>query len=465
MNDNFDVIIIGGGPAGTTVGGKLAQRGRKVLILEREKFPRFHIGESITAFGFTVFKELGVYDELEAMNEVKKMGLEFVLWDKAFKVYFARESPQGPRRWAFQMARGKMDKVLLDNARRLGVDVREEHLVKRVLFDGERAVGVEYKDYSHGPSDELKTAHAHWIVDASGQGALINHQLRDNWYADPLLEYKMAVFSHWRGDIEVKNTEDELNFKLCVHRNRRDWAWYIPVAKDTLSLGVVLSQQTVKDEAQTKSLEQIFYDYARDIPFISDILKNPSLKTVEKFRVVRDYSYRSTRYYGDHWVIVGDSAGFIDPIFSTGLQVAFNSAYALIDPLDRLLGQQQADLTLLVPYDRAVDRYYRINSMLVYLYYLCKLDYRNYNFSYMWSNIRWAGWSDRLRCARLYLRYLVGSREQKAAWFNEILFGNPGAANPLGDVAMALSRNYDKVFHERAQEIARAPRQEHLVEA
>ena len=465
MNDNFDVIIIGGGPAGTTVGGKLALRGRKVLILEREKFPRFHIGESITAFGFTVFKELGVYDELEAMNEVKKMGLEFVLWDKAFKVYFARESPEGPRRWAFQMARGKMDKVLIDNARRLGVDVREEHLVKRVVFDGERAVGVEYKDYSHGPSDELKTAHANWIVDASGQGALINHQLRNNWYADPLLEYKMAVFSHWRGDIEVKNTEDELNFKLCVHRNRRDWAWYIPVAKDTLSLGVVLSQQTVKDEAQTKSLEQIFYDYARDIPFISDILQNPSLKTVEKFRVVRDYSYRSNRYYGDHWVIVGDSAGFIDPIFSTGLQVAFNSAYALIDPLDELLGQQQPDLSLLVPYDRAVDRYYRINSMLVYLYYLCKLDYRNYNFSYMWSNIRWAGWSDRLRCARLYLRYLVGSREQKAAWFNEILFGNPGAANPLGDVAMALSRNYDKVFHERAQEIARAPRQEHLVEA
>jgi len=465
MNDNFDVIIIGGGPAGTTVGGKLAQRGRKVLILEREKFPRFHIGESITAFGFTVFKELGVYDELDAMNEVKKMGLEFVLHEKAFKVYFARESPDGPRRWAFQMARGPLDKVLLENARRLGVDVREEHLVKRVLFDGERAVGVEYKDYSHGPSEELKTAHANWIVDASGQGALMNHQLRNNWYADPLLEYKMAVFSHWRGDIEVKNTEDELNFKLCVHKNRRDWAWYIPVAKDTLSLGVVLSQQTVKDEAQTKSLEQIFYDYAKDIPFISDILQNPTLKTVEKFRVVRDYSYRSNRYYGDHWVIVGDSAGFIDPIFSTGLQVAFNSAYALIDPLVELLGEEQADLSRLVPYDRAVDRYYRINSMLVYLFYLCRLDYRNYNFAYMWSNIQWSSWSDRLRCARLYLRYIFGSRLQKATWFNEILFGNPGAKNPLGDVAMALSRNYDKVFHERAQEIARAPRQEHLIEA
>jgi flavin-dependent dehydrogenase len=465
MTESFDVIIIGGGPAGTTVGGKLAQRGRKVLILEREKFPRFHIGESITAFGFTVFKELGVYDELDAMNEVKKMGLEFVLHEIAFKVYFARDTPKGPRRWAFQMARGRLDKVLLENARRLGVDVREEHLVKRVLFEGERAVGVEYKDYSHGPSDELKTARARWIVDASGQGALMNHQLKSNWYADPLLEYKMAVFSHWRGDIEVKNTEDELNFKLCVHKNRRDWAWYIPVARDTLSLGVVLSQQTVKDEAQTKSLEQIFYDYARDIPFISDILQNPSLKTVEKFRVVRDYSYRSNRYYGDHWVIVGDSAGFIDPIFSTGLQVAFNSAYALIGPLDELLDQERPDLSRLVPYDRAVDRYYRINSMLVYLFYLCKLDYRNYNFGYLWSNIQWSGWSDRLDCAWRYLRYVFSPREKQRKWFNEILFGNPGAENPLGDVAMALSRNYDKVFHERAQQLARAPRQEHLVEA
>jgi flavin-dependent dehydrogenase len=464
MTENYDVIIIGGGPAGTTVGTKLVQRGRKVLLLEREKFPRFHIGESITAFGFTVFKELGVYDELAAMNDVKKKGLEFVLWEKTFPVFFYRDSRDEPQRWAFQMARGRLDKVLLDAARRHGVDVREEHLVKRVLFDGDRAIGIEYKDYSRGPSDETKTAYANWIVDASGQGALLNHQLAHNWYSDPLLEYKMAVFCHWRGAIEVKNTDDELNFKLCVHRNRRDWAWYIPIAKDTLSLGVVLSQQTVKKEAQTKSLEQIFYDYARDIPYISEILKNPTLKTVEKFRVVRDYSYRSNRYYGNHWAIVGDSAGFIDPIFSTGLQVAFNSAYALIEPLNRLLDQDQADLSLLEPYHAAVNRYYRINSMLVYLFYLCKLDYRNYTFPYLWKNIQWSSWADRLACARLYLRYIFSPRRLKGKWFSEILFGNPGAENPLGDVAMALSRNYDKVFHERAQQIGRAPRQEHLIE-
>ncbi|MBV8200391.1 MAG: tryptophan 7-halogenase, partial [Acidobacteria bacterium] len=165
--EHFDVIIIGGGPAGTTVGSKLVQRGRKVLLLEREKFPRFHIGESITAFGFTVFKEMGVYDELAAMNDVKKKGLEFVLWDKSFPVFFYRENRDEPQNWAFQMARSRLDKVLLDQARRNGVDLREERLVKRVLFQGDEAIGVEYKDYSQGPSEELHYAYAKWIVDAS----------------------------------------------------------------------------------------------------------------------------------------------------------------------------------------------------------------------------------------------------------------------------------------------------------
>jgi flavin-dependent dehydrogenase len=460
MSETFDVIIIGGGPAGTTVATKLVQRGRKVLLLEREKFPRFHIGESITAFGFTVFKELGVFDELNAMNEVKKKGLEFVLHEKKYKVFFFQENRDEPARWAFQMARDKLDHVLLRNAKKIGVDVREEHLVKRVLFQGDKAIGVEFKDYSMGPSEELKYAYAKWIVDASGQGALLNHQLKDNWYNDPLLDNKMAIFCHWKGDITVKNTDDELNFKLCVHKNRRDWCWYIPIAKDTLSLGVVLSPETVKRETQTKSLEQIFYEYAKDIPFISDILKNTTLEAVEKFRIVRDYSYRSSRYYGNHWAIVGDSAGFIDPIFSTGLQVAFNSAYALIDPLNQLLdheGPGEADVSVLKGYDAAVNRYYRVNSMLVYLFYLCRLDYANYNFWYMWKHIEWASWSDRLKCARLYIRYIMGSQQNKSKWFNQILFGNPGAENPLGDVAMALSANYDKVFSKRA---ARPPREE-----
>src|SRR5580693_648522 len=450
MDNHYDVIIIGGGPAGTTCGAKLASRGRKVLLLERHKFPRFHIGESITAFGFTVFKELGVYDELAAINEVKKKGLEFVMHEKSYKAFFVQDNRDDPQRWAFQMARGKLDQVLLNNARRSGVEVREEQLVKRVLFEGDKAVGVEYKDLSQGATEETKCAYGRWIVDASGQAAVINHQLKDNWYNDPLLEKKMAVFSHWRGDIEVRNTDDELNFKLCVHENRRDWAWYIPVAKDTLSLGVVLSQETVKKEGQSKTLEEIFYSYAEGLPFISDILKNPTLKAVEKFRCVKAYSYRSKRYYGNHWAIVGDSAGFIDPVFSTGLQVAFNSAYALIDPLNELLDQEDPDVSQLEPYDRALNRYYRVNSMLVYLFYLCRLDHDLLQDPrHLWKTIEWAGPIDRFAAVWHAIRFLRADKRQQTRWKGQVLFGNPAAENVLADMYMALSRNYDKVFRKR----------------
>ncbi|HTQ10977.1 MAG TPA: NAD(P)/FAD-dependent oxidoreductase [Fimbriimonadaceae bacterium] len=456
MDERYDVVVIGGGPAGTTCATRLAQRGRKVLILERVKFPRFHIGESITAFGFTVFKDLGVYDELKAINHVKKKGLEFVMHEKTRKIYFLRDQANEPgeRPWAFQMARHKLDQILLENARRKGVTVKEEHLVKQVLFEGDRAVGVEYKDLTSSDPDQLHRVYGKWIIDASGQGAVLNHQLKDNWYPDPLLENKMAVFCHWKGDIEVSNTDDDLNFKLCVHRNRRDWAWYIPIDKDTLSLGVVLSQQTVKEESQTKDLSGIFYSYARDIPYISDILKNPTLKTVEKFRCVKDYSYRSKRYYGNGWTICGDSAGFIDPVFSTGLQVAFNSAYALIDPLEAILDQDKPDLARLEAYDQALNRYYRVNSMLVYLFYMSKLDHEYFHSgSYLWKNIQWAGLKDRLAFLWHGLRYIRADKDTRLHWGIQVLFGNPAQDNVVADLYMALSRNYDKVFRNKTSDI------------
>lgn len=455
MESKHDVVVIGGGPAGSTLSTLLARRGHDVLLLEKEKFPRFHIGESITAFGFKVFKQLGVYERLKELNYVKKKGLEFVMRDKNLEMFFYTDEPNEPDElpWAFQMARADLDQVLLDNARENGVDVREENLVKRVLFDGDRAVGVEYKDHSHGPSDELHRADARWIVDASGQGAVLNRQLEDNWFDDPLLEKKFAVYSHWKGDFEITNTDRDLNFKLCVHENQRDWAWFLPIDRNVVSLGVVLSQETLREESKEHSMEEIFHRFAARTPYLDSFMQEHELERVEKFRCARDYSYRSRRFYGDGWVLAGDSAGFIDPVFSTGLLIACNSAVDLAEALGEVLEQPAdgaVDTAPLAAYQRHVERHYRINSMLVYLFYLCDLDHHKMgNLSYLWKNIEWAGWGFRLRFLRHIPRIVTKPQPTLRKWGEQLLFGNPDPDNVFADIFLVLAENYDALHTSR----------------
>ncbi len=453
MDSQYDLIIIGGGPSGTTVGTMLAREGWKVLLLEKEKFPRFHIGESITAFGFEAFKELGVYDELKQMNYVKKKGLEFVMRHKRLPIYFFTDTPNEPDElpWAFQMARSKMDQVLLENCRRSGAEVHERALVKRILFDGDRAYGVEYRLLDDGPEAPSKQAMGRWIIDASGLAGVMNRQLRDNWFDDPLLEKKLAVFSHWKGNFEITNTDQDLNFRLCVHDNQRDWAWFLPIDKHVVSLGVVLSQETAKAERKNRTLEEIFYHYAKDIPYIDEFLKQPGLEVVEEFRAQRDYSYRCKRFFGPGWAIVGDSSGFIDPVFSTGLLIAFNSSFALVEALRQVLPQEVPDLAPMRRYQANADKHYRLNSMLVYLFYRARLDHENFgNGVYMWKHIEWAGWSFRLRFLYWCAHVLTKPRTTLRKWGEQMLFGNPDDDNVFAKIFLVLAENYDVVHQRRA---------------
>jgi len=468
MEETYDLIIIGGGPSGTTVATLLAREGKKVLLLEKEKFPRFHIGESITAFSFHAFKKLGVYDELKAINEVKKKGLEFVTREGNLPIYFFTDEPNEPDElpWAFQMSRGKLDQVLLENTRRQGVDVREECLVKRILFEGEKAVGVEYKDYRNGAAGAVREARGRFIVDASGLAGILNRQLDDNWFDDPLLEKKLAVFSHFRGDFEITNRDEDLNFKLCVHDNKRDWAWFLPIEKHVVSLGVVLSQKTVQEESKERSMEEIFYHYAQDIPYVDEFLKQPGLEKIEKFRMARDYSYRCKRFYGDSWAIVGDSAGFIDPVFSTGLLIAFNSSFDLVTALSGVLAGEENDLAPLAAYQRQAEYHYRLNSMLVYLFYVARLDHTRFGDPiYMWKNIEWAGWRYRLRFLGMIRRLAFLPRNTLRRWGEQVLFGNPEPGNVLADMFIMLSENYDAVHRRQAKLRAAQEEQEEAVAA
>ena len=453
--NQYDVIIIGGGPAGTTCASILSREGHEVLLLEKHKFPRFHIGESITAFGANAFKKLGIYEELKQIGYVKKKGAEFIFQEKSYSAYFNKsfqnESDELP--WAFQMARSKLDLLLLENARKSGATILEQHVVKRVLFNGERAIGVEYKDLSKDAiNPPLQYAYAKWIVDASGQAGLINKQVKNNCYNDFLLDKKLAIFNHWEGDFEITNTDEDVNFKFCIHENRRDWAWYIPIDKNIVSIGVVLSEESIRNRSE--SLEGVFYKYAEQLPFISDFLKNPTLKPIDKFRSARDYSYRCKQYYGDGWVLVGDSAGFIDPIFSTGLQIAFSSAFMLVDALHEVLNQKSPNYSKLKAYNKDVDKLYKINSMFVYLYYLSGLEFdKLWSISHMWKCLEWSG----LKYPVLFLWYALqirlASKKQAGIWGDEILFGIIKSQNPLANLLLALSENYERLQNRRSKNV------------
>jgi clorobiocin biosynthesis protein Clo-hal len=449
---SYDVAIIGGGPAGSACGTLLARDGWKVLLLERHKFPRFHIGESITGWANDALKQLGVFDRLAEINEVQKRGLEFVLHGKSRRVFFPdhHPHPDGRRPWAFQMPRAKLDQVLLERARETGVEVLEQHHVQRVLFDGERATGVEFRSLESG---ETRVARARWIVDASGQAGVLNRQLKDNVHDDVLLGKKVAVFCHMKGDLGFTNAEDVLNFKLCIHRNGRDWAWFLPVGRDLVSLGVVLSRESVKE--RQGSLEELFHESARDIAFIAEFVQKPGLELEGKFRSVVDYSYRCRRYHGPGWVLAGDSAGFIDPLFSTGLQIVLNSVTKLAPILSRVLGGSTAEDVELERYDRDLQRFFRLSSTLTHLFYLCRMNPDNYESGwYLWRNIPFAGLGYRLRYLYHGARVMFARPRTARIWGEEVLFGNPSPGNRIADLYMVLAENFEKYHADRIRTAA-----------
>jgi len=342
-----DVIVIGGGPAGSTAATLLARRGFSVVLLEREKFPRFQIGESLLPYNNDVFRRLGIFDVL-CDKFFPKYGGTFVTADGGSKTVFRfDQNLEPPYQRAFQVKRADFDLLLLDHSRASGVDVREQTQVTRVDVSDKSRVVVET---ANGEKHE-----ARFIVDAAGHGTFLGQKIGDKRDVEELR--RVAVFSHYKNVLRDEGREGG-NTVIVVLRDA--WFWLIPLSEEVMSVGLVLNRHHLVS-CGLEPAELLRQTIAKT-PFVAGRMKDS--EQIMEVKVRRDFSYRMKSIAGENFVMAGDAAGFLDPIFSTGVMLAMNSGARAADAVAEKL--ERGSMKLLNRYTRdsqlSIDRYFRFIS-------------------------------------------------------------------------------------------------------
>jgi flavin-dependent dehydrogenase len=340
-----DVLVIGGGPAGSTAATLLAQRGFSVLLLERERFPRFQIGESLLPYNNDLFDRLGVRDQLKCGDFFPKYGAYFVTGDGKIGTTF-RFDQNLPEQYhcAFQVKRAQFDELLLRNAAKAGVDVREGAAVTSVvLSDPKRAVVRTTAGERH---------EGRFVLDASGHGSLIGNRIGEKEAIASLT--KVAFFAHYRG-VPRAEGRDAGNTVIVVLQNA--WFWLIPVDEELMSVGLVVDRDHVRNCGLEP--EELLSRTIAATPWVAERMS--SAERVTQVYARRDFSYRMNRIAGENFALIGDAAGFLDPIFSTGVFIAMKSADLAATAVEARL--RQGTMRLLKDYERevtgAMGKYFR----------------------------------------------------------------------------------------------------------
>jgi flavin-dependent dehydrogenase len=324
-----EVIVIGGGPAGSTVSTLIAQQGHQVKLFEREHFPRFHIGESLIPETYWVLRRLKMLDKMKASQFVKKYSVQFVSASGKLSApfYFFDNKPhECSQTW--QVVRSEFDLLMLRNAQEQGVEVHEGTRVLEVLFEDGRAVGVRLQKEDGSP----EVVRAKVVVDASGQSALLQNRFKLRVW-DPVLN-KGAIWTYWQG--AYRDTGRDEGATLVIQTpNKQGWFWYIPQHNNQVSVGVVAPfDYLFKGRG---SHEQTYQEEVENCPAVKDRVSVG--RRVTGYFATKDYSYRSQQVAGDGWVLIGDAFGFLDPLYSSGVLLALKSgelaADAIVEGLDR----------------------------------------------------------------------------------------------------------------------------------